>query len=327
MTDKPKLDVAISFLVKNEAIARHLNDKLEGLLSTFFFPRKQEELVGTDGLESMREPFTDARIAVVIYDEPWGETPWTRVEATAIKDRCLAQGWEGLVFVQVNKKSKLPKWLPNTHVRFSLEDYPIEQLAGAIKMRVQEQGGEIKKLDAVARAKQVRSEQEYLADRDALVRDQNWIHNVVHASVRSNMQEVARLVGELNKDGGFSIQVGAQDRQAVMRQGWVSVGCGWTQPIANLVADDPNYGECHVRVAEFSGQVLLPGERGMYMSRPTVLKEHKFKVVVSQTRDLMWKEKGKSELIPADKLADRIVQIFLDVISRMNNGKIPQPSY
>jgi hypothetical protein len=323
----PKFDVAISFLVKNEAIARELNTKLEGPLTTFFFPRKQEELVGTDGLESMREPFMEARVAVVIFDEPWGETPWTRVEASAIKDRCLAKGWDGLVFVQVNKKVPLPKWLPNTHVRFSLEDFPLEQLAGAIKMRVQEHGGAIKKLDAVARAKQVRSEQEYLADREALVRDFNWIHNVVHASVRANVQEVVRLVDELNKDGGFSIQAGAHDRQVVMRQGWVSVGCGWTQPIANLVIDDPNYRECHFRVAEFSGHVMIPGEQGMYMERPTLLKQHRFKVEVSQTRDLMWKEKGKSELIAADKLADRAVQIFLDVVSRMNKGKIARPGY
>src|SRR5437870_13892972 len=35
---------------------------------------------GTHGLESMREPFLTARIVVVLYREPWGNTNWTRVE-------------------------------------------------------------------------------------------------------------------------------------------------------------------------------------------------------------------------------------------------------
>lgn len=323
MPDKPKLDVAISFCVKNEAIARELNAKLEGRLETFFFPRNQEDLAGTDGLESMRTPFIDARIVVVIFDAPWGETPWTRVEETAIKDRCLDQGWAGLVFVQLNKTSTLPKWLPNTHVRFSLEDYPIDQLAGAIKARVQGQGGELKKLNAVSLAKQVRSEQEYFADRDRLVRDADFIHNVVHVNVRSVMQEVVGIVEELNQDD-FSIEARAKDRQVIMRHQWVSVGVGWVQPIANLVIDD-SYGPCHLRVAEFSGQLALPDENAWYRTQPQQLKEHKFKVSISRTRDLVWKESGKSDLVQPDKLADRIVQIFLDLISRMNNGKVRQP--
>lgn len=86
--DRPKFDVAISFLSRDEPTAAALNDALVKGLGVFFFPRKQEELAGTDGLESMRQPFlVDSRVVVVLYREPWGETPWTRVEQTAITDR------------------------------------------------------------------------------------------------------------------------------------------------------------------------------------------------------------------------------------------------
>jgi len=37
-------------------------------------------------LKSMRTPFLEARVVVVLYRHPWGETPWTRVEQTAITD-------------------------------------------------------------------------------------------------------------------------------------------------------------------------------------------------------------------------------------------------
>jgi hypothetical protein len=66
MADKPKYDVAISFLAADEPTARALADQLGSSgLSVFFFPRNQEELAGTDGMESMREPFLSARVAVV----------------------------------------------------------------------------------------------------------------------------------------------------------------------------------------------------------------------------------------------------------------------
>ena len=133
-TEDPKYDVAISFLSKDEAIASAINQKLSAGLEVFFFPRKQEELAGTEGLESMREPFVkDSRVSVVLFREPWGKTPWTRVEETAIKDACFERGWQHLFFVVLDRESALPRWLPQTHVRFNYQDYGLEQAVGAIK--------------------------------------------------------------------------------------------------------------------------------------------------------------------------------------------------
>ncbi len=113
----PEYDVAISFLAKDDPIARALAERLGESLKVFYFPRAQEQLAGTDGMETMRKPFLDgSRVTVVLYREPWGETPWTRVEATAIKDGCLAHGWTGLMFVQLDETSKLPIWLPRGRV-------------------------------------------------------------------------------------------------------------------------------------------------------------------------------------------------------------------
>ena len=124
----PEYDVAISFLAKDDQIAGALAERLCQSLKVFYYPRAQEQLAGTDGMETMRKPFLDgARVTVVLYREPWGETPWTRVEATAIKDGCLARGWAALMFVQLDKTSKLPIWLPNTHIRFAFESNRVGQ--------------------------------------------------------------------------------------------------------------------------------------------------------------------------------------------------------
>ena len=70
--DNPQYDVAISFLSKDEPIAAAIHHKLTEGLKVFFFLRSQEDLAGTDGLESMRKPFFDeSRVMVVLYREPW----------------------------------------------------------------------------------------------------------------------------------------------------------------------------------------------------------------------------------------------------------------
>jgi hypothetical protein len=116
-------------------------------------------LAGTDGLESMRTPFfEESRIVVVLYREPWGETPWTRVEQTAIKDSCLEYGWQQFFFLMLDKTSPPPKWLPHTHVRFNYADFGLEQAIGAIKARVKECGGVTTPLTALKRAELAKKE-------------------------------------------------------------------------------------------------------------------------------------------------------------------------
>jgi hypothetical protein len=119
-----KYDVAISFLFRDLRTAHALYDELATSgLKVLFFPRRQEELAGTSGMESMRAPFLGARVNVVLFRNPWGETPWTRIEDAAISERCFKGGWSTLMFVQLDKTSPLPGWLPPTHVRFSYDDY------------------------------------------------------------------------------------------------------------------------------------------------------------------------------------------------------------
>jgi hypothetical protein len=167
--DNPQYDVAISFLSKDEAIASAIYQKLAEGLQVFFFPRNQENLAGTDGLESMRKPFfDDSRVKVVLYREPWGRTAWTRVEETAIKEACLAHGWGRLLFIVLDRTNPLPVWLPQNHVRFNYEDFGLEQAVGAIKARVQENGGQYLPLTAIRRAQLFEAEEQFREDKSRM---------------------------------------------------------------------------------------------------------------------------------------------------------------
>jgi hypothetical protein len=124
-----KCDVAISFLHKDEPLALQIHSKLSESLDVFVYPKKQEQLAGTDGLESFRQVFrADSRMVVVLYRDGWGQTPWTRVEEAAIKDRFLEQGWEWLLFVMLDDFSTPPVWLPKAEIRLNYSQYGLDQL-------------------------------------------------------------------------------------------------------------------------------------------------------------------------------------------------------
>ena len=77
--------------------------------------------------------------------------------------------------------------------------------------------------------------------------------------------------------------------------------------------------------SEFSGLLALPGESRYYIERPKLFRENRFKVDVTHDRTLVWRSAEKNELVPPSRLADRIVQIFLDLLSRANQGKVEPP--
>jgi hypothetical protein len=315
----PKYDVAISFLARDEQVARAFADKLGEGLSVFFFPRKQEELAGTNGLVSMREPFLDARVVAILYREPWGQTEWTRVEETAITDRCLKRGWASLVFVQLDDTSAVPQWLPHTHIRFKLKAYGIEEAVGAIKLRVQEHGGVIEPPNALARAVRVRREGEFLTERQRLFGDGAFIAHV-HASIRHAVSAAVDLVREGGKDMRPMIYAGAEDRHCVMTDERVSVAAFWKQDIFNSVGRD-----AALIVREFRGAVAVPGTGRQYIFRPEVHQEHKFTVEVTAAFELVWKADGSRELLSTDALAHKIAMIFFDLIGKANRGEIEMP--
>lgn len=203
---EPKYDIAISFLSADEPIAAALYNALSEGLEIFFYPRKQEELAGKNGLEAMRTPFLEeSRLVVVLYREPWGETQWTRVEQTAIQDGCLKHGWPRLLFIMLDKASVPPKWLPTAGIRFNYADYGLEQAVGAIKTRVQESGGVIAPLTALKRAELSQLETQYLKEKQQL--RSPFCRDIVAPVALELFASIKEICAEIDACGSASIQV------------------------------------------------------------------------------------------------------------------------
>jgi hypothetical protein len=135
-------EVGFSFLKQDEAIAYDLNDHMQDKLSTFIYSKKQEELGGTDGERKFNKVFyEECRVVVVLYRDGWGETPWTRIEETAIKNRAFDKGWDFLLFVNLDSNSSLPTWIPRTYIWLDYQRFKTEGAIAVIDQKVKETGG------------------------------------------------------------------------------------------------------------------------------------------------------------------------------------------
>lgn len=321
--ETPQYDVAISFLSKDESIATAIYQKLDEGLSVFFYPRSQEELAGTDGLESMRKPFfDDSRVMVVLYREPWGRTPWTRVEETAIKEGCLEHGWERLFFIALDRKSAFPVWLPKTLVRFNYEDFGLEQAVGAIKARVQENGGEYSPLTALKKAEIYKADELYRRDKARMDTPEGL--KAIFQSVAELLGNIERHCVEITAKGSMRIrcekvlQEGQQTQSCTLTNGLVSMVVAWNQ----LYSTTLDHSSLVVR--EFNGGLILPKERGqrMYSVTPQKIQETQYSPDLSRAREYGWNEDGASEFLSSTALAERCVIQFVDLANRYNNGEI-----
>lgn len=136
-------EVAFSFLQQDENLAYEINDLIQDRYKTFIYSEHQKEIAGTDGEETFNEVFGNkSRIVVILFRDDWGSTRWTRVEETAIRGRAHDEGYDFTIFVQLDKTSKMPKWLPKTRIYYDLERWGVKGLAPAIELKIHESGGQ-----------------------------------------------------------------------------------------------------------------------------------------------------------------------------------------
>lgn len=321
--ESPKYDVAISFLYQDINLAKALRDQLGDGFEVFFFPRNQEELAGSDGLESMREPFrNESRINVVLYRPRWGKTPWTAVEEAAIKDSCLDTGFKSLFLFSIELTSDLPKWLPETHVRFNYADFSLEQAAGAIKARAQERGSHIQPLTPARKAETLQAEEEFRRDKAHLLSSETAVFKEVEAL----FAEVEDQSEQVNAGGHFQIEhrVHLQYREVkqfcTIGQDQVSMTLTWHRPCAGTLY------EAALITQEFDGLMILPP--GFYFrSPPNVLKEKQYVPDVTIAREYGWRlNRGGQSVISSKDFAAQFVMDFLDLLERDRAGKIRRHS-
>src|SRR5258707_88885 len=120
-----EIDVAFSFLDRDQSLATAIADRLRDRMRVFNYPERQKDLVGKDGVAVLSSVFgTRGKVVVVLYREDWGTTKWTAVEKDAIVGRGFDQAtWDFLILIPLDGSAKLPEWLPRQHIWLHYERF------------------------------------------------------------------------------------------------------------------------------------------------------------------------------------------------------------
>ena len=307
-------DVAISFLSPDEPIATKLHADLSESLRVFVYSKRQEELAGTDGLESFRQTFlTGSKLVVVLYRDGWGQTRWTAVEELAIKDRLFSGGWELLLFVMLDEKSTPPAWLPNTHIRLSYTHYR-EALVGAIKMRAQELGSTLKVESALEKAKRVQANELLHAEREQLLINRGTdAARKEHAKLRQLLDEKStELQSELTT---IKLEHGCNARDYIIRSDQVSL-------LFYLHITVPAT-ESHIVLREFDGALALPGSSRMYFpgEGPREIAKQEFYFDYNHTCGWCWRQGSSTgAILDTPGLAEHLMKSILELHQLYKTG-------
>jgi hypothetical protein len=312
-------DVAISFLSRDESLAIKISNELVQNLRVFVYSKRQEELAGTDGLDSFRKAFgADSKLVVVLYRDDWGKTKWTAVEEIAIKERMFNGGWDNsLLFVMLDAKSTPPTWLPETYIRLDYGTYGHDALIGAIKMRAQERGSVLKVETAADRAKRAQSSELLRADRDRkLAHEGSEAARREHQTLREKLNKIlADSQAELTT---IKLEYGNDSNGYIIRADAVGLNfyLHTTVPVT----------ESRIVVQEFDGPLILPANRGRYMhvigEEPRVIAKSEFYFDYDHAYGWCWRSKGsKGTLITTEILAEHITKRLFDLHEDFKTGK------
>lgn len=321
VTENPKYDVAISFLSQDLSLAQALYDKLRTGLEVFFFPRNQEVLAGTDGLESMRAPFRhESRLNVVLYRPEWGNTKWTAVEELAIKESCLDNSYRNIFVYVIESTGILPKWLPDTHVYFSSAHYTLDEAVGAIKARVQDRGGEYKPLTPLRKAELNRAEGDYRRAKSYMSSSDGMTK--IFSKVRELFEEICKQCDAVNAGGDAHIEYKLDLQEGTVQQICTLAGPRvgmlviWYQPYGNMLQD------AVLAIREFNENMIIP-PGNIHLQQPEMVSETKYDPDLSRALENGWKsQRGLMTFLSSKELASQCVIQFLDLVDRDRDGKV-----
>ncbi|HYQ94292.1 MAG TPA: hypothetical protein VEP70_05610 [Burkholderiales bacterium] len=299
-----KYDVAFSFLQQDEPLAMELNDRLQDRVKTFIYSEQQKEIAGKDGEEGFNKVFgEEARIVVVLYRAGWGESRWTRIEQTAIRNRGHEHGYRFAKFIPLDEPPTVPKWLPATQIWIGLKRHGLDGAAAVIEARVQDVGGTIHEETIEERAKRLERNIQFRDRREKF----QWDQGVQAARI-----EVEKLKQPLESKAATVKKSSSIDLNVIQNWGTMyliglgrALGVHWKLEASNHLRG------AFLDVRLFSHQPAGPGQ--LEFEKPHVVQSMRF------TFDLLPSDVGgwisgdaQKRTFSTETLADYLTKFYLD---------------
>lgn len=312
MIDDFEYDVAFSFNALDEGVATQLNDLLSPRLKTFIYSERQREIAGTDGQESFSKIYGQtARLVVVLFRPEWGDTPWTRIERDAIKNRSLNDGWDFTTFVPTVDRPQMPPWLPQTRLYVGLQRWGMEAAAAAIEARATERGSSpreetvAERADRFARAANFKQRQEQFQSTETGVRAALQAYEDFSIAIEEHTKAIvaAGVKIEVRRSREHRILTGLNPCNAI---------CGFRPLFTNSLE------EAYLSIDVYKGFPELPGFHPSW-NKARKLKSLRYAYRLMRPDYHAWvgvDEKGR-EFTP-QQLAEHGLRAYMDVAERTN---------
>lgn len=312
-----KYDVAFSFLKQDEPLANTINNLLQDRVSTFIYSKQQDEIAGKDGEETFNRVFgCEARVVAVLYRDGWGQTPWTRIEEIAIRNRAYKKGYNFAVFIQLDHASAVPEWLPKTQIWVAFERWGIQGAATVIEAKIQETGGTPHEETAEEQATRI--------SRQIIANEKRKDFLESSKGVHTAMQEFDELFNKINQLSQnienpksrimFTIERANRQKEFAVLSHGLKLSIEWSLQFSNSLEGSILY----VQLLE-SGRSFGRIKRDAYGEESTIIAEERFLFDANHEEKLLWKRvSGEDQRIFATtQLADHCVQILLKQIHKI----------
>jgi len=315
-----KYDLAISFLAGDEALATRLADQFEGGMKIFVYSKQQERLGGTDGEMAFSSVFqSEARLVVVLYRAGWGETSWTRIEETAIRNRGFDEGYDFALFIPLDQVPSVPKWLPKNRIWIGLERWGIECAAAVIDARHQEIGGVPRQEtleDGMARLEreaQFLNERRRYLNSDAGVTAATAEYTALREAVRSHAEQAKMTSPSLE------IEIKQAGEQLVIVSTKISLAIGWRKKFANVLTG------ARVEARAYRGHPPFPGI--ISFEEPTQVGSLTLEPDLSPPHHPSWKTSfsSKAEPVSSHDAAELLIRWWLGHVHKQLQRKWSEP--
>ncbi|MFY9610301.1 MAG: hypothetical protein WAU45_17020 [Blastocatellia bacterium] len=308
-----KYDLAISFLQEDEALAMDIADRIGDRLAVdvFVYSKRQDELVGREGLEAFSGIFgRQSRIVVVLHREAWGNTLWTRAEETAIKNRAYQDGAEFLLLIPLDR-SPLPDWVPITHLYLGIEKYGIDGAASAAEEMVRRAGGIVRSESAFDYAGRVARKVDFEREREGWYNSAKGVEEAT-AEARTVLNEIEAIGNRIKEElPGLKIRVESRwDRQNIVA----------SEDYGLVILWDTNSGINSLRNFRLTAKLyrgFVTFRQILFVDRPEELQENKYDPDIDRSLTPGWREgNGERKFLTSKQLVDACVKRLLELIDQ-----------
>ena len=296
-----KYEVAFSFCKEDEHLASQINDLIQDRYSTFIYYEKQKELAGKDGEIEFKKVFrNESRVVVILYRSNWGNTPWTRMEETAIRERAFNEGYNFTLFIPNENNIKMPEWLPRQRLWYGFERYGIDGAASVIESRIQENFGQIREENAEEKAKRLQRKIAFKTKKSRLL---NSIDGVQAADKK--IKTLFAIIEDIadrstNKEIGLRFVVHKSDKHCnfFALSGSYCIQMKWESYSWNTLSDS---------------YLLVELTTPMRNQRPIIYSEYRFRFDLNEADNFGWLS-SDDKFFSSESLANYLFKILLSKV-------------